>query len=633
MALQAVILAGGKGSRLLSRSNNLPKPMVPVLGKPLLQYQIELCAKQGITDIQILVEYRSEAIQEYFGDGSSFGVAIEYHKESDPRGTAGALLDIVDSLNDQFLVLYGDTFLDVDFNKMWSFHIDRKADATLFLHPNDHPKDSDLVEVNSQSLITNIYTYPHDSTMWYRNLVNAALYILNKSALIEIDIPMQNPDIAKHLFPRLLKSNKSLYGYISTEYIKDMGTPDRLDCVEQDVISGKVNSLSRGSKKQAFFIDRDGVINQEVNHLSSADQLELIPGVGRAISKINKAGILVVVITNQPVVARGELTEEGLRIVHNKMETLLGHDGAYVDAIYYCPHHPDKGFDGEISELKKECECRKPLPGLIIKAAKELNISLSESWLVGDSTSDILSAKHAGVRSILVRTGYAGRDGKYVCTPDYVAYDLEDAVDWSMFAHTELTSKAKLHLTKVMESRVVLIGGLARCGKSSLAQIFCECAQQHKKNVKIFSMDNWLIPENKRSTTGGVLDRFNMESIVDFVCLIKDANTKIKYSVQQYDRLTKSFNSEPFLVRIEKDDIVIIEGVPALCDNQLLEISDLSFYIDCDEKARKYKMLRDYLWRGLSKDQFEILYTRREKDEHSVIRKSMKNADFIIQNS
>ena len=145
---QAVILAGGMGTRLKGKTKKIPKPMIDILGKPLLQHQIELCAKQGITDIQILVGYKSEVIYKYFLDGSSFGVNIQYHKENSLKGTAGALIDVIDSLNDQFFVIYGDTFLNIDLISLLSFHNKKNSNITLFLHPNNHPNDSDLILVN-----------------------------------------------------------------------------------------------------------------------------------------------------------------------------------------------------------------------------------------------------------------------------------------------------------------------------------------------------------------------------------------------------------------------------------------------------------------------------------------------------
>ena len=424
---QAVILAGGKGTRLKDVSGNLPKAMVPVLGKPLLQRLIEQCVTYDIVDIKLLVSYKKEAIKDYFGDGSQHGVSIQYIVEDAPRGTAGALIDALPKLDEQFLVIYGDTFFDIDLSTFWEFHQNQAGDASIFLHPNDHPHDSDLVEVDPGFQVLKIHPYPHDS-QWRQNLVNAAVYMFNKSALKEVDFFLDRPDIAKDLFPLMLESGKKLYGYISTEYIKDMGMPKRLSKVERDIDSGKVKSLKKQTPKMAIFIDRDGTINQEVNHLSSQDQFELLDGVGEAICQINAVGILAVIVTNQPVIARGELEESELKVIHNKMDTLLGSQGAYIDRLYYCPHHADSGFEGEVEVLKFDCDCRKPKIGLFTQAKKDLNIVLEKSWVVGDSTRDILAAQNAGMKSILVETGHAGKDCSFEVNPDFIAKDLNEAV-------------------------------------------------------------------------------------------------------------------------------------------------------------------------------------------------------------
>jgi D,D-heptose 1,7-bisphosphate phosphatase len=425
---QAVILAGGQGTRLREISGSSPKPMIPILGKPLLEHIINQCARSGITNIKLLVSFKSEVIKDYFGDGSKHGVSIQYLTENIPRGTAGALMDALPVLDDKFLVIYGDTFFEIDLDHFWQFHLNHNSEVTIFLHPNDHPYDSDLVEVDSFSQVKKIHSYPHDEK-WRQNLVNAAIYILNKSSLEDIDLPIEKPDIAKDLFPLMLKKNKKMFGYISTEYIKDMGTPSRLLRVERDIQSGKAMNLSRSIPKIAIFLDRDGTINHEVNHLSNQEEFILIDGVSEAISKINSSGYLTVVVTNQPVIARGELSETDLKEIHNKMETLLGLKGAYIDRLYYCPHHQDSGFQGEIKELKFDCSCRKPQIGLFKLAERDLNILLEKSWVVGDRTSDILAAKNAGMKSVLVQTGFAGKDARYNSEPDYVAKDLGEAIN------------------------------------------------------------------------------------------------------------------------------------------------------------------------------------------------------------
>lgn len=426
---QVVILAGGKGTRLKSVSFDHPKSMVYVNGKPILHHLIEQCRLYGFSDIRLLVSYGSNEIIQYFRDGSDIGVTIDYYNDDSPKGTAGALLSVLDELNDNFLVLYGDTYFDINLQKMWDFHELHGSDATLFLHPNDHPYDSDLVELDSNEMnIIALYAYPHDND-YRRNLVNAAAYIISKSSLIGINAIPGKMDIAKELFPIMLKNGKKLSGYISTEYIKDMGTPDRLDNVKRDISSGKVSMLKHSSAKKAVFLDRDGVINQEVGHISSLEQFKLIPGASSAIRQLNLEGYLTIIITNQPVIARGMLTVSGLRIIHNKMDTLLGKDNAYIDKLYYCPHHPDRGFEGEISALKIKCNCRKPGTELIYRAAKEMNISLKESWFIGDRTADILAGSRSGLKTILVKTGHAGKDKKYFVKPDYLASNLTSAVD------------------------------------------------------------------------------------------------------------------------------------------------------------------------------------------------------------
>ena len=183
------------------------------------------------------------------------------------------------------------------------------------------------------------------------------------------------------------------------------------------------------NKQKAIFLDRDGTINEYVGFLRKEEDFRLIPGVSEAIKKINNSGYLAIVVTNQPVIARGEVTEEGLEEIHKKMETLLGLDGAYIDDIYYCPHHPDKGFEGEIPELKIECDCRKPKTGMLEKAAREHNIDLSSSIMIGDSTLDIKMAENAGMQSVLLKTGQKGEDGKYEVSPTLIAEDLNDAIN------------------------------------------------------------------------------------------------------------------------------------------------------------------------------------------------------------
>jgi histidinol-phosphate phosphatase family protein len=328
-------------------------------------------------------------------------------------------------------VLSGDTLVNVDLNRIWNAHEKTKAAATLLLHPNDHPLDSDLVEIDSNSFVTAFHNRPHPKNVWRQNLVNAGLYVLEKSAISEFRNRNSETgilDFGKDIFPAMLRAGKKLLGYNSPEFIKDIGTPERYDKISAQFAAGVVQRSSLATPQRAVFLDRDGTLIPDKDCLRNADGLELLPHVAEAIHELNHNGWRTVVVTNQPVIAKGWCTEAELQNIHNKLETLLGGEHAFLDRIYFCPHHPEKGFPGERLELKINCDCRKPKIGMIQRAVADLNIDLKQSWLVGDTTTDLQTAKNAGLKSILVRTGAAGRDGKFDATADFVCNDLRQAV-------------------------------------------------------------------------------------------------------------------------------------------------------------------------------------------------------------
>ncbi|MDB6019011.1 MAG: D,D-heptose 1,7-bisphosphate phosphatase [Pedosphaera sp.] len=434
---QLIILAGGMGTRLRARLGDLPKPMIPIGGKPLLEHQIEMAQRHGFTDILIFACYRADLIEQHFGDGSRWGVKIRMVVEREPLGTAGAVLAGYDLLADDFVVMYGDTMVNVDLERIWQTHLQSKADATLLLHPNDHPLDSDLVEADAEGWITAFHNRPHPADKWFQNLVNAGLYVVRKPALQPWTGSQKPMDFGKDLFPAMLRQGAKMLAYNSPEFIKDIGTPERYDKINAEYAAGVVQRSSLGTAQRAVFLDRDGTLIKEVDGLTSAAQLELLPGVAAAIRELNHHGWRAILVTNQPVVAKGFCTEADVVETHNKLETLLGREHAFLDRIYWCPHHPEKGFAGERLELKIDCDCRKPKPGMVLQAAKELNLDLNACWLIGDTTTDLETAQNAGVRSVLVRTGHGGRDGKSKAAAGVVADNLLDAVHLIM-ARTSL---------------------------------------------------------------------------------------------------------------------------------------------------------------------------------------------------
>ncbi len=407
--MKVVIMAGGKGTRISSIAKDIPKPMIKIGNMPVLEHEIMCLKNQGFTDLIITVGHLGHIIMDYFGDGSNmspvtgqpFGVSIEYYIEEQPLGNAGALFKIKDKLTDDFILLNADAIFDIDFHRFVEYHKSKGGLVTLFTHPNSHPYDSGLIIANGDGTVEKWITKEENRPLYYQNRVNAGLHIISPKVL-DIEVTTSKIDLDRQIF-KPLAGTKKMFVYDSPEYVKDMGTPDRYETVLNDYLNGTIQKKNLMNRQKAIFLDRDGTINKYVGFLNNIDDFELIEGVAEAIKAINQSGYLAIVITNQPVIARGEVTFSELREIHNKMETLLGLHGAYLDGIYFCPHHPHKGYKGEVTELKFDCDCRKPKPGMLLKAASDYNIDLSQSWVVGDSVNDVAAGIAAGCNTARIK--------------------------------------------------------------------------------------------------------------------------------------------------------------------------------------------------------------------------------------
>jgi len=416
--MKTIIMAGGRGTRISELFPDIPKPLIPIDGIPVLEREICSLASQGFRDIILTVSYLHEKIEEHFGDGSKWGVNIEYLVENTPLGNAGALFKL--NLKEDFLLLNADAMFDVDFNRFVAFHKEHGGLVTLFTHPNSHPYDSGLLVADKNGAVEQWLAKEDSRPEYYRNRVNAGLHVINPKVLEQSGIDADRVgtvgengkpikvDLDRQLLKPLAGTGK-MFCYDSPEYVKDMGTPERYYAVCEDYKAGRVSEKNLQNKQKAVFLDRDGTINKYVGFLRNIDEFELLDGAVEAIKKINASGYLAIVVTNQPVIARGEVSFEELERIHNKMETLLGKEGAYLDAIYFCPHHPHKGYEGERPELKFDCNCRKPKPGMLLKAAQDFNIDLAQSWMVGDGENDIKAGQNAGCRTALVGNGAYGQ--------------------------------------------------------------------------------------------------------------------------------------------------------------------------------------------------------------------------------
>ena len=368
--MKVVIMAGGKGTRIAEVNSQVPKPMIPIDGKPILEYQIETLRRQGYTDIILIVGHLGHVIQDYFGNGSDKGVNIQYIVEEQPLGTAGALYFLKDRITDDFLLLNGDIIFDVDIARFLAHHHSKGTLATILTHPNSHPYDSGIIVADEQGMVTN-WMHKEDERLWYQN--------------------------------------RRYYSVI------------------KDRQEGKVEAKNLANKQKAIFLDRDGTINKYVGFLRQIDEFELIDGVAEAVKMINESGYLAIVVTNQPVIARGEVSLDELQTIHNKMETLLGQQGAYVDDIFYCPHHPHKGYEGERPEYKIDCKCRKPKPGMLLQAAEKYNINLADSWMIGDGDSDVEAGMNAGCHVVKLGNHVTMRENG-ICDKVPCFDNLKDAV-------------------------------------------------------------------------------------------------------------------------------------------------------------------------------------------------------------
>jgi len=391
--MKVVIMAGGKGTRISSIASDIPKPMIPICGKPILEHQIECLKKNGLTEIILVIGHLGQYIKDYFDNGGHFGCDISYFTETEPLGTAGALYKLK-NISDDFILLNGDIIFDIDFSRMINFHHEKNAHVTLAVHPNSHPFDSAVIFSNNNNQVTS-WLNKEDERTWYKNQVNAGIHIISTEFLKNCPQSKEKIDLDRDMLKPSISGGK-IFAYSTPEYIKDMGTPERFAQVTSDIENGIVSQKNLSVRQKCVFLDRDGTINKFNDFITKPKDFELIEGAAEAIKKINSLGYLAIVITNQPVIARGDVDFQTLDLIHMKMETDLGKHGAYIDDLFYCPHHPDKGFSGERVEYKIDCDCRKPKPGMIFQAAKKYNIDLSLSYMVGDDMRDVNAGINAG---------------------------------------------------------------------------------------------------------------------------------------------------------------------------------------------------------------------------------------------
>lgn len=622
--MQAIILAGGKGTRLKELTAEIPKPMIPIGGKPIVEHQIELLKRYHIDKIKIIVNHLKNPLINHLGNGEKWGVNITYFEEEVPLGTSGAFPLFAEELEDTFLVIYGDVMMDLDLDRLLDFHSRTKADATLVVHPNDHPHDSDLVEIDREARIVAFHSKPHQSDGYLKNLVNAGLYVFNKSILNELPGAVKG-DFGKDIFPKWIQKLK-IFGYNTPEYLKDMGTLDRLAKVNDDFSSGKIKRKNLHIRQRAIFLDRDGVLNEDRNLIHKPEDLVLFPYAAEAVKKINASDFLSVVVTNQSVVARNLCTIEELEYIHKKLDSDLGAQGAKLDELYYCPYHPDKGYPEENPDYKKEHPWRKPAPGMLLQAAEDFNIDLSKSYMIGDRHSDILAGKNAGTMTIAVRSGH-GYKGATV-EPDYLFNDVSDAVN---FIIDDPLIETCSHIFNAIDHnkpnlKIIAIGGNSQSGKSTLARRFSSFLDESKITNKILNLDHFLLPKDERVKAKGVMERFDVNRIREEIpALIKGKTINLLHYQKDPNASVETFGFE-----LKNEEVLIIEGIVALGIPEIRRLADCAVFMDQTFEGYKERFYHLYEWKGFSKSEIDNLFANRVIDEFDPIKKTRDFADLII---
>lgn len=625
----ALVLAGGKGTRLGEATKNRPKPMVELNGKPLLEHTLEWLKNQGVSKAILTLNYLPEVIQTHFKNGGGRYPAIDYIVEDSPMGTAGILSEMSMSFAEPVWVVYGDVFMDVNLSRIWEFHNEKNADMTLVVHPNDHPYDSDLTEVDANGKVQHFYPKPRTGNPWLPNLVNAGLYLMNPKLLDEI--PNEPCDFGRDLLPNWVQ-RFSVFGYNTPEYMKDMGTPHRLQKVEFDLVRGFTKSRNLAQPQAAIFLDRDGVINDDTHFISKAEDLFVFPFSAPAISAINRSGYLAIVATNQSVLARNMTSVDGLNRIHYRMETELGFEGAYLDAIYYCPHHPDKGFPEENPALKIDCDCRKPKPGMLLQASKRFNVDLRASFMIGDNERDIQAGSAAGCTTIGVATGKGLKSGQ--TKPDLFFANLNEAVEFILnppFTPSIDQLAKRIHASTNSNSPIwIRIGGNTGSGKSSLASLLHRTFRLQNIPSQIVRLDDWILnAQQRRDIPHDWKTSFQVSKIAsDLSALFAGQKIEAPGYARHPKHKAVAVPYGPAL-----NGIVLVEGIPSFAP----ELDDLpwnlNLFIDQSETERKAHVHELYTWKGLNSLEVEQLYHERHHSEYLEVDSWKEKADVIILRS
>lgn len=381
---QAVIFAGGLGERMRPLTNDRPKPMVLVNGRPFLEHLIELLKQNGINEVLVFLGYLPDKVQEYFGDGSKFGIKIDYHIGQIDDETGTRLKNAGHLLQDHFLLMYGDNYWPMDLSEMADFYEKMGVLGSTTVY-NNRDSGAEYGAENNVQVSSDGYVLKYDKDRQDLDLngVDIGFFIMDKKVL---DLtPVDNFSFEREILPQLATANQ-LVAFCTDHPYYWMTTPDSVKIMEKFL-----------TPKKAIFLDRDGVINQKMpphDYVKRWSEFKFLPGAIEALRLLCQDGYKIFIITNQAGISRGMMTENDLTAIHSQMLRELSDQGITTVGIYYCPH----------SDVDN-CDCRKPQPGLLFKAAREHYLDLTKTIFIGDSESDLRAGEVAHCKTFLVEPG------------------------------------------------------------------------------------------------------------------------------------------------------------------------------------------------------------------------------------
>lgn len=425
---QAIVLCGGRGERLAPAIGALPKVLAPLAGQPLLRHLLHDLRKAGTRRVVLVGAHGADAVTHALPDVVPPGLDVELVIEPESRGTAGALRVVAERLASRFLLLFGDVYTALDWKRFADAADENAGLATLVVHRSSHPEDSDVVCIDDANRVIGwVGRQPEQrerAAVTPAALTNAAVATFDRRILDYIPTD-RACDLYGELVPTLVDGRAPIHGYLTSEYVRDIGTPARLATVDADVRSGR--AIRRA---EIVLLDRDGVLTVDEERITKCpDHLELLPGAARGLKLLNDAGIKVAVVTNQAVVARGACTPEALEHLHAELRAALAREGAFLDAVYACPHHPETQHGG-VSALRGPCRCRKPSTGMVVDALAALRVPAWRALVIGDASIDMQLARNAGLPAIGLASGKGVRDQRYPAGPMWRFVDLESAARW-----------------------------------------------------------------------------------------------------------------------------------------------------------------------------------------------------------